>query len=158
MKTSELRKRRRRYTNLADAPEASLAQQQFKEDCDMNNIVRKAMRGIPPRFQREDEPQYGDFSNPIELERAFNTMAQAKDAFMNLPAELRLELNNDPRRIAYITAEQAKRYKLTETPQVDSEGLPPSPAAPVARTPKAGKGDPAAASGKAPKVDSPSEE
>lgn len=117
----------RRYVQLADAPEKALTQQQFKDECDMNRIVQNAQRGIAPRHLARGTPQYGDFSRVPDLADAYNTIQRAESAFMNLPAELRLELGNDPANIGRITPEQIKRHHLgreARKPQTSSQ--PPS--------------------------------
>jgi len=108
-------------------------QQQFKDECDINRIVKNAARGIAPRFLARGTPQFGDFSNVPSIEEAYDTIERAQSAFMNLPAQLRLELDNDPANISKLTKEQATRYKLTKE-------LPPQPAAPDPAT--AGQAEP----------------
>jgi len=82
------------------------------------------------------------------MTQALNKINDAKQAFMTLPARLRLELGNDFTRIDELTEEQIKYYGLGKpvAPTSDPEVLPPSPAeepkAP-ARS-KAGQADPKA--------------
>ncbi|MEM2002727.1 MAG: hypothetical protein QXT77_08795 [Candidatus Methanomethylicaceae archaeon] len=90
-------------------------QQQFKDECDLNRIVKNAQKGIPPRFMAQGVPQYGDFSNVPDLAEAHQLIQDAYDAFMNLPSQLRLELGNDPRNINSITEEQARRHGLLKS-------------------------------------------
>lgn len=108
--------RDRRTVKLAEPPQDSLTQQQFKDECDMNRIVKNAMRGVTPRFMRTDQPQYGDFADVPDLHRSFELIQAAEQAFSALPAELRLELNNDPRNITQITLAQSEKYKLGKPP------------------------------------------
>jgi len=103
-------------------PDPKLAtQQQFKDECDINRIVKNAERGISPRFLARGTPQFGDFSNTPSIEEAYDTIQRAHSAFMNLPSQLRLELDNDPANINRLTQDQAERYKLLRE-------LPPQPA------------------------------
>lgn len=121
MKTPKVRgrfDRLRRSVLLAIPPKNALTQQQFKDECDMNRIVRNAQRGIPPRYLAQGVPQYGDFDVNVDLTAAYNTVARAEEAFSSLPSALRAELGNDPMRFTEITEEQARRFKLIrETPQ-----------------------------------------
>lgn len=120
-----------------EVPETSLTQQQFKDECDMNRIVENAKRGIPPKFTNRGQPHYGDFSEVPNLTDAYNQIARAEEAFMSLPAQLRLELQNDPRNIDKITVEQIERFKLgkrlPEPGSSDSPTSPPSPADPASK-------------------------
>lgn len=106
--------RQRRTVRLAEPPKDSLTQQQFRDDCDINQIVARAQRGIPPRFTARGEPHFGDFSEVPDLVSAYDLVERANEAFMTLPAQLRLELGNDPLRINELTREQIERYELNE--------------------------------------------
>jgi len=139
--------RSRRTVILASPPDASLTQQQFKDECDMNRIVKNAMRGIPPKHLNQRVPQYGDFSNIPDLSSAYDAIERAESAFSSLPAELRRELDNDPRNVTQLTEDQIKRYNLgpevqfepeVEPPVAGSEGGTPSKASKkAAKEPKA---------------------
>jgi len=104
-----------RVVRLAEHDSDLNVQQQFKEDCDINGMVVKARRGIPPKFVRKGQPHYADFSNVPDLTEAFSIMERATESFRALPAALRLELHNDPRNLGQLTLEQAERYRLTKT-------------------------------------------
>lgn len=104
--------RLRRTVIQAVPPQGSIVQQQFKDECDMNRIVRNAQRGIMPRHRSQGTPQYGDFTSVPDLTEAYNIISRAEEAFMSLPAALRAELGNDPTRIPELTHDQISRYKL----------------------------------------------
>lgn len=131
------------------ATEGAKAQQQFKDECDMNRIVRNAQRGIPPKYLAQGVAQYGDFADVPDLASAFDLVANAHAAFERLPALLRHELGNDPTRIGQLTKDQIERYKLgKEAPsrpsaasssagQADEAGTEPADPTP----PKGGSSD-----------------
>lgn len=136
-------KRQRRFAKVFGEPK-HVTQQQFKRECDVNEIVKRAQRGIAPAFLNNREARYGDFSNVPSLAEAHSLVAAARDAFMELPAALRRELDNDPRNLSQLTQEQAERYKLLKerpeaSPQDDQGsggGRPPEkePKAPKAKS------------------------
>jgi phage internal scaffolding protein len=73
----------------------SMAQQQFREECDINIIME--------RFGRTGEliapvrmPQYGDFDGVNDYHSAMNAIVEAQSAFEQLPAKLRARFSNDP--------------------------------------------------------------
>ncbi len=75
--------------------EPSLTQQHFKDECDINNIMRRFKQtGIAPQL---DTTQffYGDFDE-FDFHAAQNTLIEAEDRFMMLPAETRKRFGNDP--------------------------------------------------------------
>jgi len=75
--------------------DASLAQQQFKEECDINNIMEKfGMTGLIP--QSPLTATYGDFSGVYDYHSALNAIIDAEGQFDALPATLRARFDNDP--------------------------------------------------------------
>jgi phage internal scaffolding protein len=77
--------------------EDSKTQQQFKEECDINNIMKK-YGNDPVAFAALTRPggQYADFSEIPDYQGMLSQVADAQDAFMALPATLRARFNNDP--------------------------------------------------------------
>ena len=78
----------------------SVTQQQFKDEADINYIVRMydaqgvipGQTGAAPR-----EPMFGDFSNlPENAQEAYNQILEAKSNFNNLDVEIRKRFNFDP--------------------------------------------------------------
>lgn len=100
---------------VADSSKPSLTQQEFKESCDINNILAKfsvqaqALGVEPSQLMPQDQGTYGDFSNIDDFQTAQNKIAFLSDQFSNLPSDVRRKfgdnLNNfigaisDPSRI-----------------------------------------------------------
>lgn len=76
--------------------EPSMAQQHFKDECDVNNILRKYQSTGLVTHVANGIPSYGDFSSVLEYQQAQNILIEAQDAFEALPASLRKRFNNDP--------------------------------------------------------------
>lgn len=75
--------------------DASLAQQHFKDECDINNILRQFnITGLLPEHTLS--PRYGDFTGIGDYHTALNQVIAAEDEFMSLPATLRARFGNDP--------------------------------------------------------------
>lgn len=75
--------------------EPSLAQQHFKDECDINNILRQFnITGLLPEAPLS--PRYGDFTGIVDYHSALNAVIAAEDGFMALPADLRARFQNDP--------------------------------------------------------------
>jgi len=75
--------------------DASLAQQHFKEECDINTILEKFnISGILP--EQPLSPRYGDFTGIGDYHTALNRVIAAQDEFEALPAQIRARFNNDP--------------------------------------------------------------
>lgn len=101
-------------------PQRSLTQQQFKEECDINEIVRRfGLTGkVPETFQA---PVSGDFTGVTDFHSAMLAVRRAEEAFMELPGELRERFNHDPGRlIAFLedgrNLEEARKLGLVPMP------------------------------------------
>lgn len=74
--------------------EPTLAQQQFKDECDINNILRQFnITGQLP--EQTLSPKYGDFTGINDYKTALDRVIAADEQFMNLPATLRARFDND---------------------------------------------------------------
>lgn len=81
------------------ALEASLTEQSFKDECDINNIVKQYERtGLMPH-QRPNQPVFADISDAPSFLEAQNVVAAANEAFAAIPAEIRERFMNDPARL-----------------------------------------------------------
>lgn len=70
-------------------------QQQFKQECDINEIVRRfGLTGELPAEPRIGS--FGDFTGVHDFHAAMNMVRGAEEAFMEFPAELRARFGNDP--------------------------------------------------------------
>lgn len=75
--------------------EPSMAKQSFQEECDINTIVRRfGLTGQLPA--NVAMPTYADFEEVMDFQSAMNALVSAKDAFMQMPAEIRARFHNDP--------------------------------------------------------------
>ena len=75
--------------------DASLTQQQFKEESDINTIVDRFMKsGVLPT--PVNMPQYVDFEGVFDFQSAMNVVRQADENFMRLDAKVRARFNNSP--------------------------------------------------------------
>lgn len=127
----------------------SLAQQQFKEEADINYIAKRYnLTGEMPQLPNGFD--WGaDFEGIFDFQTAQNAVVAGKQAFMALPAKLRARFQNDPQELmAFLEDDdnQAEARKLgllrpieptpsTGAPKADTEGEPPSPTAKPAGAP-----------------------
>lgn len=86
---------------IADSSNPSLTQQEFKESCDINNILAKfsvqaqALGVDPSQLMPQDQGTYGDFSNLDDFQTAQNKIAFLNDQFSNLPSNVRRIFGDD---------------------------------------------------------------
>jgi phage internal scaffolding protein len=96
--------------------EPSLAQQHFKDECDINNILRQFnITGLLPESPLS--PRYGDFSGIGDYHTALNRVIAAQDEFEALPAQIRARFNNDPAELIEFLEDDKNR------PEAESLGL-----------------------------------
>lgn len=98
--------------------DASLAQQHFKDECDINNILRQFnVTGLLP--ENPLSPRYGDFTGISDYKTALDRVIAADQEFLNLPAQIRAQFDNEPANlIAFLDNEEnrseAERLGLVE--------------------------------------------
>ena len=74
----------------------SLAQQNSRDECDINHIIERfGVTGqLPP--QTGHMPTYGDFTGISDYREALDAVSRAEESFMALPANVRERFDNDP--------------------------------------------------------------
>lgn len=72
-------------------------QQQFRDQCDINNIMKKYKLADLKRATIELAERWGrDLASVPDFHTAMNTVAKATEAFASMPADIRKRCNNDP--------------------------------------------------------------
>lgn len=111
--------------------EPSLAQQQWKDECDINTIAKQfGLTGKMP--QAVYLPTFGDFTEVSDFQTALHTIQMAEASFLAMPAHVRERFNNDPQRFLEFTSDARNAAEiaalgLTKTaPPV----VPPAPSMP----------------------------
>lgn len=104
----------------------SMTQPQFKEECDINNIIRQSQRTgflVDPLLAVSRMPSYGDFSQTLDFHSAQTLLVQSQEAFLLLPADMRKRFNNNPAELLSFledenNREEAIRLGILEKPSV----------------------------------------
>lgn len=95
-------------TGLACPEEEGRTQQAFKEDADINVIVRRfGLTGQLPENVRV--PVSGDFTGITDFQSAMQAVVAAQAAFNELPAEVRARFRNDPQELMAFMEDDANR-------------------------------------------------
>lgn len=77
-------------------PEKGETKQSFKDECDVNNILKLyEQTGQLPDLIKQNA-QYGDFSDVVGYQEALNTVMHAQEQFEALSSAVRERFNNDP--------------------------------------------------------------
>lgn len=91
----------------------SMTQQSFKDECDINEIVRRfGLTGeLPENFRA---PQSGDFTGVTDFQTAMNAVIEAQAQFDSLPAHIREEFRNDPQRLMDFVSDDKNKDRAIE--------------------------------------------
>lgn len=112
----------------------TLTEQEHLAESDINYIADKFMKtGQLPQVL--NLPTHGDFSGIFDFQTAMNTVKQAKDEFMKLPAKVRTRFNNDPKEILDFVADDTNREEAIKLgfipkPQTQPEDVTTPPVTP----------------------------
>ena len=103
--------------------DATLTQQHFKDECDINNILRQFnVTGILPEAPLS--PRYGDFTGISDYHSALNQVIAAEDEFMALPAQIRSRFDNDPAKLIDFLEKSENKDEAIKLRLVNPEVLP----------------------------------
>lgn len=106
----------------------SLTQQSFKDEADINTIVRRfGLTGQLP--QDLQMPVSGDFTGISDYHTAMNMVLAAQDEFLRVPADVRARFQNDPAQLMAFLDDPANRAEAESLGLVTA--APAAPAAPV---------------------------
>lgn len=126
--------------------EPSMTKQSFKDECDINNIVRRfeATQSWDHVSDKLKQGYFDDLPSGLDLHMAYNILQQSEEAFMALPAAVRAQFENDP--VKFVDAfnnpteeQQAKFIELglavdnrpKDTPPTRVEVVNPTPPKPA---------------------------
>lgn len=113
--------------------------QSFKKECDINNIMRKYTKTgvISPEILNKRQAIFADVSEIGDFQHCKQTVNDAQDAFMTLPAHVRTRFDNDPGKLLDFCADSNNRDEAIElgiitkveeqTPPQEPPAVPPEP-------------------------------
>lgn len=120
----------RRRTQIQLDP-VSMTHQSFKDECNINNIMKKYERTGQLTHVRNSEGVFGDFTNVEDYQVNLNKIILAEEAFMTLPAHLRKQFNNSPQELLEFLHDdsnraEAERLGFTKPRQKQEQTVPES--------------------------------
>jgi len=99
-------------------PEPTLAKQEFKDECDINNVMLQYARTgeLPYTTQK---PSFGDFRSARTYQESMNLIIEAQNSFKELPAMVRAQFKNDPSQLIDFLNNPANKEKAIELGLID---------------------------------------
>lgn len=106
-------------------------QQNFKDQVDINRIMKKYEKTGDLPQTASAIPQYGDYSNVTDYKTAVDRVNQAYSTFMELPAHIRAHVNNNPGDFIAFVENPDNIEKMHEFGLLDEESLVFTPDTPI---------------------------
>jgi len=98
------------------------AKQSFKEECDINTIIKRFGLGYElPQDVRI--PTSGDYTNITDFHSAMTAVRQAQESFNALPADVRTFFGNDPQGYVEYCLDEKNAGRLGELGLLNENGL-----------------------------------
>lgn len=116
----------------------TLAQQHFKEECDINTIVERFhITGELPQNVRM--PMQGDFTGLTTFEQAMDAIRSAQESFNAMPAKVRERFQNDPGKLVEFCTDPENLPEAIKLGLADPTApvAPSEPATTTSTTPQA---------------------
>lgn len=111
---------RRRVQKEIVGPSAT--KQSFKEECDINNIMKHYQNtGVLEHVNRQ-QPRFG-FVPALDLQEALTLVSEADEAFAGLSAEVRKRFENDPVELLKFVGDEGNREEAEELGLVPSRAI-----------------------------------
>lgn len=92
----------------------SRTKQAFKDECDINLIIKRQQEGVPGTHFNAKEPKFGDFSEGTDLKSAIDGVQQAREDFAKLPASVRAAAGNKPEQMLAMMEDEKGQLMLQE--------------------------------------------
>lgn len=132
-------------------PEPTLAQQQFKDNANVNMIVETYARTQDDSLLQVSQPVYGDFSDSVDFYEAHRRVIQAQNDFNNLDARIRRRFDNDPGQLLDFVSNPDNRDEAVSLGLIVPPKEEPPKGEPFAQ-PQGKNGKPVGGSGQKPKA------
>ncbi|WNK14227.1 MAG: internal scaffolding protein [Microvirus sp.] len=125
------------YINMADA---LVTKQEFKDECDINNIVNRGLlTGIDPSTPWAHPPvgRYGDFFDVPDYQQALEIIRQSEEQFAALPVRTRERFQHNPEELLRFVNDPANLEAARALGMLRESDLPPAPPAAAPAAPPA---------------------
>lgn len=106
----------------------SRTKQAFRDECNINNIMRKFEKTGMVDHVRTVNGSYDDFTNtPVDYHDAMNIVVNAQNMFMTVPAKVRARFGNDPGAFISFVEDPANREECVKLGLAVPPAEPPAP-------------------------------
>lgn len=98
----------------------SVAVQDKRDSCDINRIVKKALRpdgqvdASLVQSLAKTPGRFGDFTNAVDFQTLQNRVIRVRDAFMALPGDVRARFDNEPAKLIDFLSDPKNKKQAVE--------------------------------------------
>lgn len=105
----------------------SRTKQAFRDEVNINNIMKRFAKGQMITHFNTRQPFYGDVSEIKDYRDALNVVIQAEELFSGMSAQVREKFDNDPAKMIEFLSDEKNRDEaiklgLVRTPEPESIG------------------------------------
>ncbi len=111
-------------------PDDGLTKQAFKDECDINNVMRRFEKDGVLEHVNKFQGDYGDFAAVQDYHTSLNEVLDASEAFNSLPAKMRKKFNNDPGEFLEFVTDDRNRDEMREMGLLSASATEPPEDAP----------------------------
>ena len=115
---------RKHERHLKTFSNPSLAKQHFRDECDINNIMRKFEKSGLVDHINTHQGQYGDFIGYPEYHEAQNQIKLADEMFATIPSKIRAKFGNSPEAFLTYVQDPANEGELVKMGLAHPRDLP----------------------------------
>lgn len=101
-----------------------LTQQSAAADCDMNEIMRRAMAGAMPTHVNPGVPRFGSLIGMGDLRDALNLVVKADEMFHQLDPFVRKRFHNSPAELLDFVQDPQNREEALKLGLIDPKPVP----------------------------------
>jgi len=107
-------KKRERKRVVVNFTKPSRTQKQFRDECDINNIIKRFQTTGQLPSMIKNNPQYGNFAEVTDYQTSLNLVIKAQEQFSALNARLRNRFNNDPAQFLAFVGDKANLQEMVK--------------------------------------------
>lgn len=97
---------------VADVGEVSMTKQEFKDECNINNIMAQYQKTGLVNHLNKYEGRYDDVSGAVSYQEAHDIMMRAESMFMSVPSSIRAKFDNDPGKFLEFVTDPANSEEM----------------------------------------------
>lgn len=107
----------------------SRTKQSFKDECDINNIVKsfRTVQDIINLTENGRKGVFADLPEPFQYQDGLNLVIQAQNSFAALPSALRNRFENDPKQFLDFMSNPANQDEMIKLGLAKDTRPPPKP-------------------------------